>query len=76
MNAIRILVIILLAAGVARLLYGMVPVIRKPHHATVSSMGFSVMAPKSVNVPLWFGLAAILGGGMLLFVPARVQLRI
>lgn len=74
MNAIKILAIILIAAGILGLVYGKFSVTREAHHATVGPMEFSVMDTKTVNIPFWAGVAAIVCGGLLLFVPARLRL--
>jgi len=71
MNAIKILAIALIVVGILGLAYGKFSYTKESHHATVGPMEFSVKNKETVNIPLWAGVAAIVAGGLLLFVPAK-----
>jgi hypothetical protein len=71
MNAIKVIAIILIVAGIAGLAYGKFSYTEKTHEAKLGPLDFSVKEKKTVNVPVWAGVGAILVGGVLLFVPKR-----
>lgn len=70
MSALKILAIVLIVAGVLGLIYGKVSY-TKEHTAKLGPIDLSVHEKKSVNVPLWAGIAAIAAGASLLVVPAK-----
>lgn len=71
MSALKIVAIILIVAGIAGLAYGKFSYTKATHEAKIGPLNFSVKEKKTVNVPLWAGIAAIVAGGLLLVVPAR-----
>jgi hypothetical protein len=66
MNAIKILAIVLIVAGVAGLLYGNFSYTKETHDIKLGPLEMSVAEKQRVNVPVWAGVGAILGGGVLL----------
>jgi hypothetical protein len=66
MNAIKMLAIVLIVAGSVGLLYGKFSYTKETHNIQVGPLDMSVAEKETVNIPLWAGVAAILGGGVLL----------
>ena len=71
MNGIRILAILLIVAGVAGLAYGQFSYTKSTHEAKLGPLEFSVKEKKTVNVPMWAGIASIAAGAALLVLPRR-----
>ena len=68
----KVLGIVLLAAGILALVYGGFSYTRETHEANVGPLSLEVKEKERVNVPLWAGVAlAVAGGGLLLFGGAR-----
>ncbi len=68
MNAIRILAIVLIVAGGLGLMYGSFTYTKDTHQAKLGPFEMSVKDRETVNVPVWAGVGAIVGGLILLFV--------
>lgn len=66
MNALKIVAIVLIVAGIAGLLYGGFTYTKTTHQAKVGPFEMSVKDKERVNVPAWAGVAAIVAGGALL----------
>jgi hypothetical protein len=66
MNAIKMLAIVLIVAGSVGLLYGKFSYTKETHNIKLGPLDMSVAEKETVNIPLWAGVAAILGGGVLL----------
>jgi hypothetical protein len=66
MNAIKMAGIALIVAGVLGLLYGSFSYTKDTHQAKLGPIELSVKETKTVNVPVWAGIAGILVGGALL----------
>jgi hypothetical protein len=67
MNAIRISAIALIVAGVLALAYGSFSYTQDSHDVKLGPVELSLKEKKTVNVPTWAGIAAIvIGGGLLL----------
>ncbi len=66
MNAVRIIAIALIVAGVLGLIYGGFSYTRETHEAKVGPVEFSVTERDRVNVPVWVGAGAVLIGGVFL----------
>ena len=63
----RVIAIVMLAAGILALAYGGFSYTKQTHEAKVGPVEFSVSENKRVNVPMWAGIAlAVVGGGLLL----------
>jgi len=71
MNLLKIIAIVLIVAGIAGLVYGNFSYTKTTHEAKVGPFDFSVKEKKTVNVPLWAGIAAIAAGIVLLVIPKR-----
>jgi hypothetical protein len=68
MNAMKILAVVLIVAGVLGLAYGSFSYTRETHEAKVGPIELSVKDRQTVNVPVWAGVGAIaIGGALLLF---------
>jgi TRAP-type C4-dicarboxylate transport system permease small subunit len=68
MGPIKIVAIVLIAAGVIGLVYGGFTYTKTTHDAKIGPFELSVKDKETVNVPAWAGVAAIVVGGVLLFV--------
>jgi LPXTG-motif cell wall-anchored protein len=65
MNSLRIAALVLIAAGIIGLVYGGITYTKTTHSTKIGSLELSVKDQKTVNVPVWAGVGAIvLGGGM------------
>lgn len=71
MNAIRIIGIVLIAAGALGLAYGGFSYTKDTTAVKLGPLELSVQEKKTVNVPVWAGIAAIVVGGLLLVVGGR-----
>jgi len=71
MSAVRIVAVLLIVAGIAGLLYGQFTYTKATHEAKIGPIDLSVKEKKTVNIPLWTGLAVIAAGVLLLIVPKR-----
>ena len=71
MNAIKILAIVLIVAGILGLAYGKFSFTRESHDAKLGPIEFSVKDTERVNIPLWAGVVAIVAGGLLLLAPVK-----
>jgi len=70
LSVLKIVAILLIVAGIAGLLYGKFTYTQATHEAKLGPLDLSVKEKKTVNIPLWAGVAAIVAGGLLLVVPA------
>lgn len=71
MNAIRAAAIALVIAGALALAYGGFSFTKETHQARLGPIELSVADKQTVNIPLWAGIAAIVGGGLLLVFGGR-----
>ena len=71
MSAVKILAILLIAAGVIGLVYGGNTYTKTTHDAKVGPIEFSIKDKETVNIPVWAGVGAIVVGGVLLFVRSK-----
>jgi TRAP-type C4-dicarboxylate transport system permease small subunit len=67
----RLLAILLIAAGVLALAYGGFTYTKKTHEAQIGSLELSLQEKETVNVPMWAGVAAVVAGAALLIFGAR-----
>ena len=70
MNAMKLLALGMIVAGVLGLAYGSFTYTKDTHSANVGPINLSVKDKQTVNVPVWAGIVAVLVGGGLLFFPA------
>jgi TRAP-type C4-dicarboxylate transport system permease small subunit len=68
MNEFRLLAIALIVAGSLGLIYGGFTYTQDTQKAKIGSLELTVKDTKTVNVPIWAGVGAIVSGGILLFV--------
>ena len=61
MNAIRIVGIVLIVAGIAALSLGSFSFTKETHQAKLGPIELSVKEKQTVNFPAWAGVAAIVG---------------
>ena len=71
MSAIKILAIVLIAAGVIGLVYGGFTYTKTTHDAKIGPFELSIKDKETVNIPVWAGVGAIVVGGSLLFLDSR-----
>jgi TRAP-type C4-dicarboxylate transport system permease small subunit len=67
-NALKIVALLLIAAGIVGLVYGGITYTSTSHDAKIGPLELSVKDKKTVNIPVWAGVGAIVVGGVLLFV--------
>lgn len=71
-NLLRVIAIVLIAAGILGLVYRSFTYTKETHEAKVGSLSLQVQEKDTVAVPIWAGVAAIVvGGGILLFAGMR-----
>lgn len=68
MNSIKFLAIALMAAGLLSLVYGGFTYTKETQAAKLGPIELTVNEQRTVNVPVWAGVAAIVAGGALLLV--------
>jgi TRAP-type C4-dicarboxylate transport system permease small subunit len=71
MHAIRMAAVVLIIAGALALAYGGFTYTRETHDVKLGPIAFSVKEKKTVNVPVWAGIGAIVAGGLLLAMRGR-----
>lgn len=71
MNAIKLLAIALMVGGVLGLVYGGFSYTQDTTAVKLGPIELSVQERKTVNVPLWAGIGAIVVGGVLLVVGGK-----
>jgi multidrug transporter EmrE-like cation transporter len=71
MNSIKMAAIVLIVAGVLGLAYGSFSYTKQTHGAKLGPIELSVKEMKTVNVPVWAGMGAILIGGVLLLLGSK-----
>jgi multidrug transporter EmrE-like cation transporter len=71
MNALKIVGIILIVAGVIGLATGGFSYTKETHKADIGPIHVAVEDKQQVNVPLWVGIGAIVAGIVLLVLPRK-----
>jgi len=69
LSVLKVVAIVLIVAGIVGLVYGKFTYTKATHEAQLGPIDLSVKEKKTVNIPLWAGVAAIVAGGLLLVVP-------
>jgi hypothetical protein len=68
MGAIKIVAIVLIAAGLLGLVYGQFSYTKETQEAKLGPIELTVKDTQTVNVPVWAGVAALVAGcGLLVF---------
>ena len=68
MNAMKIVGILLIAAGAAAIGFGGFSYTKETHKAEIGPIKLQVQEKEQVNVPQWAGIASIIAGVVLLVV--------
>jgi hypothetical protein len=71
MNIVRLLALLLIAAGIVGLVYGEFTYTKESHDAKVGPVELSVKDKQTVTVPEWASVSAIVVGVGLVFIPLR-----
>ncbi|MBK7547477.1 MAG: hypothetical protein IPI20_06410 [Rhodoferax sp.] len=71
MNSIKMIAVALIVAGVLALAYGGFSYTKDTTAVKLGSLELSVKENKSVNIPVWAGVAAVVAGGLLLLMGGR-----
>jgi len=71
MSAIRIVAIALIVAGLLGVMYGKFSYTKETHDAKLGPIELSIKDKRTVNIPAWAGVGAIVAGGILLFIPTK-----
>ena len=66
MNAVKMLAIVLIVAGILGLAYGSFTYTKDTHQAKIGPIELSIKDKETVNIPVWAGVAAIVAGAFLL----------
>jgi uncharacterized membrane protein len=68
MGLVKIVAIVLILGGLLGLVYGGFSYTKETQEAKIGPIELSVNETKTINVPVWAGVAAIVaGGGLLIF---------
>ncbi len=68
MGSFKIVAIILIIAGVLGLVYGSFTYPKEKHEGKMGPIEITIKENKTVNIPIWAGVGAIVLGGILMFV--------
>ncbi|MBV8166356.1 MAG: hypothetical protein JO021_06155 [Alphaproteobacteria bacterium] len=71
MSALKVVGILLIAAGVAAMAFGGFSYTKETHKADIGPVHIAVQEKEQVNVPLWAGIGAIVVGVVLIVLPKR-----
>jgi TRAP-type C4-dicarboxylate transport system permease small subunit len=66
-SALKIVAVLLIAAGIIGLVYGGITYTKTTHNAKVGPFEMSIKDKETINIPVWAGIGAIVVGGVLLF---------
>jgi hypothetical protein len=66
MNAIKVVAIGLIIAGVLGLVYGNFSYTKDTQQAKLGPLELSIKEEKTINIPIWASIAAIAAGGLML----------
>jgi uncharacterized membrane protein YidH (DUF202 family) len=66
MSAVKIIAIVLIAAGTLGLAYGGFNYTKQTHTTTLGPIELSVKDRETVNIPVWAGVASVIVGSILL----------
>jgi TRAP-type C4-dicarboxylate transport system permease small subunit len=70
-SALKIVAVLLIAAGIVGLVYGGFTYTKSTHDTKIGPLELSIKDKETVNVPVWAGIAAVVVGGALLFVRTK-----
>lgn len=66
MNAMKTAALILIVLGILSLVYGGFSYTNETHEAKLGPIELTVKDRKTVNIPIWVGIGAIVIGGVML----------
>ena len=70
-SVLKIVALLLIAAGIIGLVYGGITYTKTTHNAKVGPFELSIKDKETVNIPVWAGVGAIVVGGVLLVVRTK-----
>jgi TRAP-type C4-dicarboxylate transport system permease small subunit len=68
MNPVKLVAVLLIIGGALGLAYGGFTYTKATHEVKVGPVDLTLQERKTINVPIWAGIAAIVAGGALLLV--------
>ena len=71
MNAVKLMAIVLIVAGILGLAYGSFSYTKETHGVKLGSLELSVKDKQTVNIPVWAGVGAIVAGGAILLLGSK-----
>jgi hypothetical protein len=71
MNAVKMAAIVLIAGGILGLVYGGFSYTRDTHEAKLGPIELSIKDKRTVDIPVWAGIGAIVIGGALLLIGSK-----
>lgn len=71
MNTVKVLAIILIIAGILGLVYGNFTYTKETQEAKLGPLELTIKDTRTVNIPVWAGVTAIVTGGVLLLFASR-----
>ena len=71
MNAVKIMGVVLILAGILGLVYGSFSFTKETHQAKIGPLELQVKEKERVDIPTWAGAGAIIIGAVLLFIPGK-----
>ncbi|MBN2252704.1 MAG: hypothetical protein JW701_03335 [Kosmotogaceae bacterium] len=71
MNAIKIIGIVLIVAGVLGLVYGAFTYTKDTHTVDLGDAEINLKEKETVQIPIWAGVISIAVGCVLLFIPRK-----
>lgn len=68
MNTLRIAAVVLMVSGLLGLIYGSFSYTKETEEIRLGPVELSIKEKKTINIPVWAGVGAIvIGGGLLLY---------
>ncbi len=71
MSILKIVAVLLIAAGIIGLVYGGITYTKTTHDAKVGPLELSIKDRETVTIPVWAGVGAIVVGAALLLVRTK-----
>jgi uncharacterized membrane protein YidH (DUF202 family) len=71
MNAVKIIGVVLIVAGVLGLAYGSFSFTKETHEAKIGPLELQVKDKETIKIPAWAGVGAVVIGAVLLLVPLK-----
>lgn len=71
MSLFKVIAIVLILGGVLGLVYGSFTYPKEKHEAKMGPLEISIKENKTVNIPIWAGVSAIVVGGMFALIGSK-----